>query len=212
MKAERLLAALAYVAPPVFEAHGMRPDCCVAATRAGVEVLGRWGIKARPMLCEAEAFNAPWRAGDRTPGRAWAVAIDAQSVGDGLAGHLVIVGKMGREHFLLDLSARQMHRPHKGIFIPQGLCIRTGGPLMDDCWSVGADLPEGGGLAYRAHPSPEIVRYQTAPDWKLPTPGHRQTHASVVSALRLDTEHLVRKSVARQHAPTHEASPPHGDK
>ena len=204
MNTPRLLAVLARIAPTVFEAHGLRPDCCVAATRAGLEVLASWKIKARPTLCEAEAFNAPWAAGDRTPGRAWAVAIDAQSPGPGLSGHLVIVGKTGREHFLLDLSARQMHRPHKGIIVPHGICGRTDGPLMG-AWSVSLALPQGGQLLYRPHPSPETARYQAARDWQLPTPGHHQTHVAVVATLRAETEKLARPGST-------EPQPTHGDK
>ncbi len=203
MSGKGLIAALSLVAPHVLAAEGLQPSCCVAATHAGVDILTSWKIKAKPLLCAAHAYNAWWVAGDRTPGRAWAVDIDVDAVGPGLSGHLVIVGKVGREHFLLDLSAMQMHRPHKGIVIERGIIIALDGPLMED-WSVGVVLPKGGLLSYSKHLSPATCRYQDAPDWRLPTPGHRTRHEATVRRLRAEAEVMYqadREEPAGTHPP-----------
>lgn len=172
------LSALSLVAPYALSAEGLQSNCCVAA------------IKAKPMLCEAHACNAAWASGDRTPGRAWAVDIDTDAEGPGLSGHLVLVGKVGGEHFLLNLSAMQMHRPHKGIVIERGICMTTDGPLMGD-WSIGVALPKGGRLSYCKHPSPETCRYQDANDWRLPTPDRRERHVATVRRLRVEAEGML---------------------
>ncbi len=203
MSDKRLIAALSLVAPHALSAEGLQPSCCVAATHAGLDVLAAWKIKAKPLLCVAHAYNAWWVAGDRTPGRAWAVDIDVDAQGPGFSGHVVIVGKVGRDHFLLDLSATQMHRSHKGIIIESGILVATKGPLMED-WSIGVVLPKGGLLSYSKHSSPETCRYQNAPDWRLPTPGHRSRHEATVRRLRAEAEVMYaadREEPAGTHPP-----------
>jgi len=186
---DRMILALSRVARPVLEAEGLQATCCVAATHAGLDVLKAWGVKAKPALVEAYACNKVWLDGTGIPGSAYCVAIDKDSEGEGLNGHLVILGKTTKRHFLLDLSAWQMDRPQKKIIVPTGVLIDTHGPLMPG-WATYAPLPQDGKVFYQEHPAPAQARWQNAGDWRLPTPKHRELHAATVRNLRDVAERL----------------------
>ena len=136
---------------------------------------------ARPLLVNVDAYNCEAAHGDPTKPPAWRVGIDLDRT-DGVAGHLVIVGKVGAQKFLLDLSAYQMHRPAKGIHLPSGVAVRAAKSLMGK-WRLGAQLEENGAVVYSKHPAPENVPWARSPDWKLPTSRHRAIFAQVVARL-----------------------------
>jgi hypothetical protein len=179
-KLERKLLALAEVCRLAHDGL-LSADCCVMATRTGLAVLERWKIKARPLLVNVNAYNCEAAHGDPTKPPAWRVGIDLDR-SDGVAGHLVIVGKVGAQKFLLDLSAYQMHRPAKGIHLPSGVAVRAAKPLMGK-WRLGAQLEENGAVVYSHHPAPAGVPWAASPNWKLPTSRHRAIFAQVVGRL-----------------------------
>lgn len=99
-----------------------KPDCCINAARVGVEVLRRFGVKARPVSVELLLIN---RFGlqlmeaqvpvDQWPAHAHSIGItpgaDFAHREDGWPGHLMIEG----DDWTIDLSARQFARPGKLI-------------------------------------------------------------------------------------------------
>jgi len=162
-------------------------NCCIAATRTGLCVLEELGVrKARPLLVAAAAFNGPFMRGERLPPAAY-VAIDLdRRKEEGLAGHLVIIGKVGSRKFFLDLSAYQMDRPQKGIHVESGILFAVYRPLSNSGpdWSLEVELPEGGQLVYGKHPHPGLgVSWEHSPNWTLPTERHRQDYGRVVQEL-----------------------------
>jgi hypothetical protein len=165
-------------------------DCCVAATRAGLFVLETLGVrKARPLLVAASAANGDYVRGLREPPAAY-VTIDCDTTRPHcVAGHLVLVGKAGSNKFLLDLSAYQMDRPHKGIHVVGGVGITFDKSLAlaGDDWRIECALSQGGRLCYGPHPDPEHVPWQRSPNWTLPTPLHRETHRKVARELLYST-------------------------
>lgn len=214
--AEKQLVALAFVARSVLEGEiGLGADCCVAATRAGLDVLEAWGIKARPLLCEAAACNAAYRSGNRDPERAYVVQIDSgietkpaeremrehPDDRQGLHGHLVIAANLPKgRHALLDLTAFQFDRPTRHISVPTGLVASTRGPIVPGTkWTVYADLPQLAMLMWREHPnaSDARARYETCGDWKHPTPFHRECHARTVGLLKSRAEQAMRTHIVK---------------
>jgi len=115
---------------PVFK-DAFSPDCCLNGTRVTLEVLGRLGFKARPLVTHSLAMNAAFWTRLRESGDwpqqevmdawvkdgAWAVGVDgvqpeAQKGYEG--GHLVVVV----QGLLLDSAAGQFARPAKDIIVP----------------------------------------------------------------------------------------------
>jgi hypothetical protein len=183
----RKLARLADVASLVL-ADLYTPDCCIAATRAGLAVLEHLRIKAQPRACIALAMNREWLAGERAL-PAWAVMIDPDETiarPAGFAGHLVIVGKVGSSKFLLDMSAGQFDRPGREINVPGAVLAGLRKPLpLASPWGVSVNLKGGGLLGYSAHPY-ELeanTSYKTAPDWTLENETAQRTHAAAVAQL-----------------------------
>ena len=108
----------------------VHPSCCILAARTGIEVLRTLGVKAWPVATEVTVFNRPaaelFAAGNRDvanwPPFAWSIHVGRHSPGNGYPGHLWLA----TEQFLVDLSARQFHRPgllrfDKSIILPNEL-------------------------------------------------------------------------------------------
>ena len=202
---EKLVATLAHVARPTFEGMGLRPDCCVAATRAGLDVLEAWGIKARPVLCEAVACNIAFRAGSRDPATAFVVQIDAginiregeremreHASETGLLGHVIIAAKVPGRHMLIDLSAYQFDRPSRGIHVPNALAFDSRGSIaLRRKWDTSVELKNGGMMLYRPHPAPELAPFREARDWMLPSAQEQATHREVVGSLKAYAAELM---------------------
>lgn len=177
-KTVQRIEALARVSRDVLSLH-FSPDCCVAATRAGLDVLAGWGVEATPALVRACAVNQAWLNGSRELGVAAIVLIDCETSNDGkVAGHLVITTRK----YLLDLSAWQFDRPTKGIRVASGLAVTASGR------SLRASLRGGGAVMYGPHPHPDKVSWENAPDWALADERHQQQHRLVVQELRSAAE------------------------
>jgi hypothetical protein len=169
------LESMAAVAADVFSYY-FTPNCCIGATRVGIEVLRRFGITGRPLPAIVIGMNAPAREhterggiGD-PPSDARVLIVDHEAKGDGYAGHLVIVGKVQGSTFMLDLSATQFDRPQKQIYVPRALLAvkpTKNGVALGPKWQITADLDRGGMLVYEPHPHPD-ASWKTAPDWTAP--------------------------------------------
>lgn len=92
------------------------PDCCINASRTGIEVLRQLGVKAKPLSVSIVVFNDfAWRLfqADKPtcewPPQAWSIGVSTgqDSRPGKWNGHLMIEG----DGWMLDLSARQFHRP-----------------------------------------------------------------------------------------------------
>lgn len=185
----RVLSEFRAVADPVIAATYV-PNCCIAATRITVEVLRHFGVEVDVMPCEAVYCNARFYAllmaegsapqtqevADRWEGAGarfvWIGADDAPDRG-GWNGHLVAIARQGEEAYLVDMSARQAHRPHKEIVVPRGLIAPIpptyhGGTML-------LDSDDGTTAVY--WPKPEKRGYRSARDWS------RKRHERVVAAI-----------------------------
>lgn len=174
---DQVLEALRAVAWPILQ-EGARVDCCIAATRIGIRVLGCFGVHGVPFEVVALAGNASylrWVAGppeSPPPADARYVLTDPDSVREGgYAGHLVIVGRVRGSEFLLDLAAPQFHRPEKAILVPEPLLVRGG----ERYGRRVVELPEQGLMVVDPHPRGDR-RYLESPDWTLR--GFRRARAS----------------------------------
>lgn len=169
-----------------------RPDCCIAATRIGIEVCKRFGIQGRPKpvttLAGCKSF-LDWQRGPETPPPldAFYLVTDTADRSGGFPGHLVITGKVAGSNFMLDLSASQLHRPAKKILVPEPLLIQ-----MPDAWPedqcISVPLEGDGALIYSHHPKKDIS-WTDSPDWTLAKPTTKTTFdrvvAEIVHAVRL---------------------------
>jgi len=167
-----------------------KPDCCIAATKIGIEALKPFGIAGRPMPTRTAAMNAAyyaWASGavaQPDPEKARILIIDEScDGGTGFPGHLVIVGKTKSIPFLLDLSVFQLHRPHKGISIPPEGFVVMLPPNFEfkGEWHVPIHGPDGAVIIYSAHP--KAPDYTSMPDWMLRTPDHYRRFVEMTQEL-----------------------------
>lgn len=193
LSAEKHIMALTHVARQALS-RWCSPTCCVAATRAGLEILKGWDIKCAPLYTEVIAANREWVRGDRvapaysvTVGVSFSapdgVAIVDRREDEGFNGHLVIAGKTGSRKFLLDLSVWQMDRPQRSIYIPRAVAIETLKPPVGE-WSAATNLRDEGKVVYRAHPLASTREWERSPDWMLADDWHRDLHEHIVADLR----------------------------
>jgi hypothetical protein len=119
------------------------PDHCVNGTRVAIRVLERLGIAAKPMSVSIGLFNRPgWdlsEAGvppEEWPAHAHSVGVTPGAIGprtDRFDGHLVAEG----EDWVLDVSARQFHRPgrieHDAPLLLADTVLPSSGWLIVDC-------------------------------------------------------------------------------
>lgn len=163
-----------------------RPDCCIAATRIGIEVCKLFGIHGQPRAVTTVAgckSFADWLKTPEIPPPpdAYYVITDIHDRSGGFPGHLVITGKVSGNSFMLDLSAAQMHRPMKNILVPEPLTIQ-----MPDVWPEGqaikVPLEADGILIYSHHPRPDIS-WHDSPDWTLVKPNTKTTFNAVVAQI-----------------------------
>lgn len=179
-----VLDALAAVAWPILRSY-FRADCCIAASRVGVQVLQRFGIAAQPTVVLAIAGNASyerWFAGGEQgdpPDDARVVLIDAKTERpNGYPAHLILTGKARGDHFLLDLSAPQFHRPDKQIHLPAALYCDLPEPFQAGT----VRLPEDGFIAYERYASETLTPFEQSPDWYI-RPHHRPIFETAVAEM-----------------------------
>lgn len=140
---------------------------CILGTRALIETLAYFGIRAKPVSVDLLAANASAIAAieagipqSEWPDDWWTVGVDGTTQGPdpgGYNGHLVAIAE-GK--YLVDPTARQFDRPDKGIYIPAPLV----GPFHPNQRSVAYEADEGSALVYRPHGRKDWHR---APAWRL---------------------------------------------
>lgn len=151
----------------------LRVDCCIAATAIAIDVLQRYGIEAEPIPVSATVANRQAvellsKEGvteqELIDGGAKIVEIDTESKRAGYyAGHLVAAVRMKIRNanvVLIDLSARQFHRPKYGIYM-DAMALLSDRFLEDgmEIW----DMPNGAVLRYQRI---ENERWKDTSDWK----------------------------------------------
>jgi len=164
----RVIAGLAaiqtIVRPAVRDRYGLHS--CISTVRAGLEVLRRLDVAARPVAVETFVFNAAFvtraRELDRLPrDRAesdrWFEEVGAHSIGiTGLAqangrhwaGHLCILLE---NQLLVDASLDQIARPAYGIVPPPLLLLETDAAFREGRVRL-ADTHLGAEFVYRCYP------------------------------------------------------------
>lgn len=181
-RVEAQVRALARVCRGVQSRHFI-DACCIAASRTGLDVLAALGMrKVRPLLVVTVACNRHLLDGLCEPPAAYIMTDWQTPRPGGLAGHLVLVGKVGSQRLLVDLSAYQMDRPARGIHVEGGIVALVDKPIgVRDPLEV--TLSEGGRLYYSLHPDPLRAPWQRSPNWTIPTSEHRAAFATVAAEL-----------------------------
>ncbi len=173
VKTERYLDYLCDAIPAAIRAAKLRPNACILAGRLGVEALRAQGIRARPLPVSLQVCNQPMvDMLDRVGGfskvtqadvdqaneqGAWMIALGVEpGNAGGWDGHLVLIVD---ERYMLDLTAGQVARLHKGIqakpfWIPARDLVRKGG----SAWRA----PDGCVWVYEAT---DDKSYLTKPAW-----------------------------------------------
>lgn len=142
------------------EAHDLirsrlRADSCLISTRVVLDVALVAGVPAVAQECNTYAANA--EAAELVdagvpfadwPPSAWSVGIRAGNTGGGWeGGHMVaLLGRPG-DRLLLDASAEQLARPHKGIVIPGGAILAS---WVEDPGGSAVEGPDGTRVTYTA--------------------------------------------------------------
>ncbi len=178
----QVLSVMARVAWPVLR-QCYQKNCCIAATRVGLEALKPFGIAGRPMPAKVVATNAA---------RNYELVIDDTCVGPGYSGHLVIVGKIKGQLFLLDLSAAQLDRPERGINVPSSILVLPPPDFeFEGAWEMPLSDGEGGLITYSAYPNaPDFTK---APVWALPSYAHQE----IFERMRFELVQIVREVLER---------------
>jgi hypothetical protein len=196
-KARSVIDTYVEHAAEVFPRHFTK-DCCINATRVLVEVMAHFGVSAQPLSVSCVAHNKilvdciEKHRGSLTEAEvdeaydngAWGVRIETgkQVKPNGWPGHLVAVVN---NKWLVDSSAGQMSRPHKGIQLPPIVVVpatrrfQSGDEL---CVLTG---PEGALLLYEAKPGD--TSYVTASGWER-HPGNLAVVAEVIEAMEGNSE------------------------
>ena len=178
-----VLQALVDCAPPLWREH-FRPDCCIAATRIGIEALRYFGIAAVPQPCQVRALNNQMAAHIErdeiddvrtceywTPiDGSWGVGIgyhdparDPAPERPGWNGHLVLCCNRLEAPVLVDLSIAQAARPqHAMLFEPFIGTLPPGWPTAPADHVVFRF--DEGVLSYVATAD---RGYESAPDWTV---------------------------------------------
>lgn len=150
-----------------------KQNSCILSTHVGLKVLEHFGVKARAQAVTVYAFNREaWDLSangvpvTQWPESAWSVGIEGTGVSNqetkAWDGHLaLIVSNPNRMRTLIDLTADQLDRPHKGI--------NVNGPVFMDLkplWSPNDPLFT---VTGEEKGTPTIVMYRPlmkAGDWK----------------------------------------------
>lgn len=175
----KTIQRLAKLQPAVFDRKKLAPSRCILATAVGVEVLGRFGVQARPLSVKLDLVNAAWvrwvqagKPGGQAaalkmgawalaagyPPEAWGVQPNAVAKPErgGWDGHLVV--EVPGNQCLIDLDMQQLNRPDKGIIMPDAAVLHLVEP------DVGTyTTPDGGML--RVEAKREDLTFQAARDW-----------------------------------------------
>lgn len=146
-------------------------DSCILSTRIAIDVLGYYGVRARPLSVRGYLFNEAYCAAVKAgtideqnpstwPEEVWAIGI-GQRVSPTKLGHVVAHIQDG-DGLILDMSLDQANRPAKGIELSPGVFG------VDEDWllgkkhtfyTVGTCL-----LMYEALPN-DAKWWVTSPNW-----------------------------------------------
>lgn len=169
---------------------------CILSTRLGVDVLQHYGVPARPQPVTVTAMNEEayrlMAAGvpvPQWPDSAWSVGIEGTGKSDPATGswdgHLVIVLRNPeRTRTLIDLTADQLDRPHRGIDVggPVFMDLKGLWTPQDPLYTVTDDTP-GSRTIVTYRPLMTAGDWQAAPDWALYQDHHDELVAAVVKEL-----------------------------
>jgi hypothetical protein len=182
----RVLDALVAHARPIILTE-FTADSCIASTRLGLDVLAYFGITGREYAVLVAAFNREAAAlleagvsmediGARTSaipadvaGGPWTIGIGASPLGGrsgGWSGHLVIgIPSIG---VLVDLSADQASRPHKGmVFAPSWQRVADPDWFTDPTGKHGVqDTVTGMLMIVDREAAPDPTGYLESPNWR----------------------------------------------
>lgn len=206
-RVERIVTALADTIRPLMFDAGFGKESCVAATRIGIDVLHTFGILASPLPMRFRVLNADMvtmlAADDAdanaaviaahqrgeitkdTVGGPWVLDVNAPDVPEGGAGH-VVIGIRSGNNWLVDLSADQVERRHKQIYINEPI-VAT--PVHPDMFTtpgatMAATLPDGCRIEYIRVAN---RRYTSSPNWKRMSAGSgepfRRVTAGCIAAI-----------------------------
>lgn len=145
---------------------------CIASTRVAHDVCAAFGITCRPVVTEAAALNAearvpfeeerPFTDEDVERGAQFVQTdLDPNGKLGGFPGHLVAI----IDRKIVDLSADQMHRPAKRIFIIEPVVVPVDAQWYTGEQFYGKDLPFGGEIIYRKVAKP-AMDYKQVIDWR----------------------------------------------
>lgn len=177
MVTAEIIDRFAKTARPIIRQY-FRADSCVASTRITIEVLSRFGIKARPFQVSPVAMNRQyaallkahggwpsvevfeeWKEQDPT---IWSLGIDPVESNDKrYAGHLV--ARTGR--YIIDASADQLTRVPRGIIVPGVIVLEHNERFFRGEQNLIKNLELGGVVLYSI-PAVENNTYLDAPDWR----------------------------------------------
>jgi hypothetical protein len=166
-----------------------RPDCCIAATRALIDVLDYFRLTARPLSVIATVFNPAMserieREGmptleeaerDWFPRGCYSLAVGIGDPEPGKwPGHLVATlgGKV-----LIDLTLDQANRPQYDIVLPMPIVAPLSPGFLTEEGQM-AGLVNGCRIIYEARPADRS--FERSNDWK----SRKRHHAVVAAAIR----------------------------
>lgn len=137
-------------------------NCCVLTARVAIKTLAALGVKAWPLATETVIYNhagaALWQAKvpiEQWPEHAWSVGAlrSSPTTDNGYAGHIWAA----TDEWVVDLSARQFHRPGRIEISTALVATNTPLPNGDYCWA----FP---GAVIIAHPFTDRS-FVNGPDW-----------------------------------------------
>lgn len=181
-----LLDVLELIGPPlrklILTSYG--PDSCIASTRIGIDVLEGLGLTARPLMVEAQLFNAPMlkllesgvlddmhdqaereRLFDETG--AWGMGIGMRDPKRTDLGPLngIHVVAIVQEYALWDLAIDQASRPQHNMAIGRPLAVQASDGFLQGTEAlVISEAHDLGAVRYR--PKPKDTRYTLSPNWQ----------------------------------------------
>lgn len=144
---------------------------CITLTRIGIEVLQRFGVKARPLPCELFVANtlAMRLALEGVPASQWpeeAYSLGVAANADGREGwnaHLAIEWQVGEQQGILDLDIARYSRPRYGIVVEPRPVVPSHG--------TGGTWWRAGPTAWvRWTPARHLSGFKKTPAWRAPVP------------------------------------------
>lgn len=179
-------------------------DCCIWASRIGMDVLKHFGIKARCITVNFYCANAAFMEQMMKHGRMprdkaeleeWHKENGATNMGvvsddddaknwDRYNGHVVTF--LPDDNIIIDLSSEQFNRPQYGITVePAPRKVPVGWELLES-EEAHYDLPGGGVAVYKARPDQRGYIFTQA--W-VDSPGRRMVVPETIAKLELELDH-----------------------